>query len=416
MGGGRSRRKGTSQPNANSADKGDASSPNPSDSLPREEERGKHTSGGRASSSVRRVQIAVETESQPIDPTTPIDSIATPRRTPVGEGALSRHSSDMNDFQEALDELAAERHAHIAGDTIDPERTYLERMSTPVRRPGSRNSGTTASANLDDLAAEKHAHIDINTMDPERTYVERMTTPRRAHSSDASRTPSVHPPTLDELAAERHAHIASDTIDPERTYMERIKSPRRLDDSQCGTFDDLIGIKYARISDDTVDPEHTYVERIRSPRRAEDGCETLQEFDQVKHAHIDNEAASPKGLVARSPTPVADFEDGDTNSNSNDRDGVMAAFQDVIHHKHTDDQEAVRNALRSARTEVIEEEVGDAAVAPSPHIQSPTVTVTVPTEKRSSIHGNNGRWAKAGYYAVVGIAGAAIVARLLLSR
>eukprot|EP00331_Platyophrya_macrostoma_P004115 CAMPEP_0176418618 /NCGR_PEP_ID=MMETSP0127-20121128/7572_1 /TAXON_ID=938130 /ORGANISM="Platyophrya macrostoma, Strain WH" /LENGTH=145 /DNA_ID=CAMNT_0017798965 /DNA_START=155 /DNA_END=592 /DNA_ORIENTATION=+ len=74
---------------------------------------------------------------------------------------------------------------------------------------------------------------------------------------------------------------------------------------------------HVHIADATSVPEHTYVEKIHTPRRGsfvKDGA-TEAEWADFKHAHIDDDAVSPSGLVDRVQTPIATPSDrGYTNA------------------------------------------------------------------------------------------------------
>lgn len=53
-------------------------------------------------------------------------------------------------------------------------------------------------------------------------------------------------------------------------------------------------------------PPHSYVEEIRTPRGSTRGkeCKTPEDWDAQRHAHVDDDTASPHGLVPRVQTPL----------------------------------------------------------------------------------------------------------------
>lgn len=63
---------------------------------------------------------------------------------------------------------------------------------------------------------------------------------------------------------------------------------------------------HVRIAEEAVTPEHTYIERLHTPRRhtASKEPSTEEEWAELKHAHIDEDAMSPSGLVDRVQTPL----------------------------------------------------------------------------------------------------------------
>ena len=78
---------------------------------------------------------------------------------------------------------------------------------------------------------------------------------------------------------------------------------------------------HAHIDNAATTPEHTYVEQIKSPRRGEN-CNTDEEWLNQKHAHVDDDAPSPHGLVQRVQTPL--HEGGEAKStNQLDPDEVI---------------------------------------------------------------------------------------------
>lgn len=83
-----------------------------------------------------------------------------------------------------------------------------------------------------------------------------------------------------------------------------------MSDSLSGTVGDLDKSQrkvHVQIAEATSTPEHTYVERIHTPRRGSSipANATDAQWLELKHAHIDDDAASPAGFVERVQTPIA---------------------------------------------------------------------------------------------------------------
>lgn len=66
-------------------------------------------------------------------------------------------------------------------------------------------------------------------------------------------------------------------------------------------------VHHVQIAEATSTPEHTYCEKIHTPRRSSiiGSNATDAEWLELKHAHIDDDAASPAGFVERVQTPIA---------------------------------------------------------------------------------------------------------------
>lgn len=83
-----------------------------------------------------------------------------------------------------------------------------------------------------------------------------------------------------------------------------------MSDNLGSTFNELDKSQrkvHVQIAEATSTPEHTYCEKIHTPRRGSTirSNATDAEWLELKHAHIDDDAASPAGFVERVQTPIA---------------------------------------------------------------------------------------------------------------
>jgi hypothetical protein len=135
-------------------------------------------------------------------------------------------------------------------------------------------------------------------------------------------------------------------------FEEVIISLRAMSDHLGGTVSELDKSQrkvHVQIAEATSTPEHTYCEKIHTPRRGSSirPNATDAEWLELKHAHIDDDAASPAGFVERVQTPIA------TPNDRGFRNTIEEVESEVKEDEKVRAQETQRRNVQSLVTFVI---------------------------------------------------------------
>eukprot|EP00758_Cryptobia_borreli_P002240 Tbor_TRINITY_DN2885_c0_g1::TRINITY_DN2885_c0_g1_i1::g.23167::m.23167 len=190
------------------------------------------------------------------------------------------------------------RTAHISAETFEPERTYVEKITTPRRSSrlglskGWEDGGLSRRSNQghSDYSCDgnsagssvRHSVSFTNGVDEKDAANNSDRTSEKFSKLCAATDSGDIIMNIDQLCKMRHVHISGDTVDPERhTYVERCATTpirrSRLSNSCNGhrnsctmgtTLEELVEERHAHIDTCTADPERGALSKLTTPMRA----------------------------------------------------------------------------------------------------------------------------------------------------